>query len=270
MTVSNFFFFFFLTTSHLLACELDKKHDFISLSGPVTSLLVEFDLLQDKQLKGISTFHPISFKGIEEKKIAGGVLLSQKAFKDYQNLVLYFDQSAELKKVLSRYPGEKKLITTRGINPFQVFEQSLTELRPYLVGCEERILKLQKQVSEIKEKLFKHPGWSEQIIFFLGHIKTERFPNLIILNDLFVKFWIEQKKLKTYPSELEYVVWSKKILDAMPAGTQFVGVHEADEFVLNSVTKSRWNVGAKGALIPGLSQIYFMRDFTQKFVYEKK
>ena len=94
-TVTKFLFIFLFLQNQSIACKLAKP--LVSLSGPVTMVLEELNLLEDPNLAAISVFHPIN-KKTSAKILAGGVFLSKRTMESFQDKFVFFDKSMELKK----------------------------------------------------------------------------------------------------------------------------------------------------------------------------
>ena len=116
-------------TGSSMSCSLNRP--LISLSGPITMLLEELGLLTDKNLKGISLFHPVNnFNG---KKYGGGIFLGEKFFQEIGNSIIFYDQSRELNKLFSKKTTMSCLkinfstVSTKNLN-LNFFEKSLITL----------------------------------------------------------------------------------------------------------------------------------------------
>ena len=229
-------------------------------------LLEELDLLGDEQLKGISKFHPI-LKEFNGQRLGGGVFLSPRTFTQYKHLVLFYDESQELRKSLAPMEIERKIeINTKLQDIFKLQNEVLKTLTPYLVGCDTKIKKLAKQTYEI-EKLI---ATNKQLpyLYFLGELSThKKLPELIINNDLFVYQLKMKNVIGSYPSDLLYVTWSQKILDGL-GDFIFWGVTDkisCNEPQIDQISKQKRNICFRGALIPGIRQIYLYQFLLQSF-----
>jgi hypothetical protein len=246
---------FFLWTP-LWACSL--KRQIISLSAPITGALEELGLLEDKELIAVSLFHPV--KKHHGEKWGGGIFLSQKVLKQYGNAVIFFDESQELHLRLKEVV-EKVEIKTRHLDPFVVAESALSKLAPYLLNCERKMSGYQKMVEEEKKWHQSQAPLRKKYIFFLGEMLPNRWPEYVMANDGFVKFWRDQKKLISFPSELAYVRWGEKWKKEL-ADEVLVGIREAEAGASFSVKRQDRiiNISAPGALAPGIYQLRFMRQ----------
>lgn len=244
---------FFLSISSLLACELNSHKPIFSLAGPVTVVLKELALLESPQLKGISVFHPVT--NYKREVLPGGVFLGHSLLEKMRGHVVFFDESQQLHKTLKTEPTIKGIeIKTRGKSPSEVTSIVVKELLPYLSKCELKLKQLEdKQLLLMKQ--LKKLAEKQQVIFFLGRI-TERYPDLVMVNDGVVKWLVEQENFKSYPSELAYVSWSAKVLTSLPSSLK-VGLLDSanrDEKKVERGEKGI-NLTYPGILIPGLSQV---------------
>jgi hypothetical protein len=240
------------------SCELSEK--IVSLSGPITMVLEELDLLGDKNLLAVSKFHPI--KNITNAKVlAGGLFLSKKTLKKYQHTKIFFDKSRELKILLSKdHKGLLVEVDTRDQSPFEAFNLSLVKTMNSLKNCHKKVEALEKKILKIKKYLsIKHDF--HKSVFYLGSIGT-KFPDMVISNDGFILSLKNNINFKTYPSELAYSTWSKKIMKSL-SGFKHFGVVESKEDNLRviKVSGDKYNLSMRGILTPGIRQIYFLDQF---------
>lgn len=250
------------------ACILKKQNEYYSLSGPVSMLFEFMGLEKDKQLKAISVFHPI--KNFQGKKLGGGIFLSPKVFKGKQAGVVFYDESKELKKSLSKISEIKSVqIKTRGLNSFESTLKSLKKIRPFLRGCEKQIAKVKSYVDSVNTKINK---WkvNKKVLFFLDHIgKDKKLPQTIMINDGFVLTLIHKNKISTYQSPLSYVAWSAKLMKNKYADYIRIGVKESndlDQIEVQKIDEKHYNFTYKGALIPGISQLKLLEQLTSSQV----
>ncbi len=245
----------FFTIQQSMACEI--KRPLISLSGPITMLLEELDLLKSKKLIAISTLHPIR-KKFTGRLLGGGVFLSRKVLKHYSETDFIFDKSNELSN-LFKNSGVKsyKELDLTGKDAFQSYKMSLKFLTPYLESCEKRVLSLERRVEKIRNNIKTKN--IPNMIFFLGEIKS-KLPELIMVNDGFVKTLMEKKEFKTYPSELAYVSWSQRVLFNLD-NFLLVGVGDQKKNEIIKLGENKVNVFYRGVLTPGVRQIYFLDWF---------
>lgn len=254
---------FLLLSEVSLACSLNTK-GIISLSGPVSTYLDQLKIVND--LEAISSFHPIkNFKGV---KLAGGLYLSTSTLKSMEGKIVFFDKSRELKKVLERFPKIKSIeLDSRRKTPREVIEQSAELLKPYLKNCDEEKSLLDKHVSQLETHIRSHSKKIRESIFFLGHI-SEKLPDTILSNDGFV-YWLKKEGLmESYPTDLEYVNWSMKVISPLRGKFLFFGVEDSFSSGLMKVEKKAekvFNVSYPGALTPGYTQLEFMKFLVDYF-----
>lgn len=248
------FILFFISFS-TFACELTGP--IISLSGPMTILIEEIGLLEDKNLKAVSAFHPLK-KKTSAQILAGGLFLSNKVLKQYQHMYFFFDKSRELKQILHKAKVKNfKEVNSVGVDNFDLIKALTLELRNHTEGCEQKFNDLELKLSNLKTSLLK--SWKhKKIVFFLGKISS-KLPELVMVNDGAMLFLKQHQLTKTYPSELAYVSWSQKELRKLKEYI-FLGVQESKEYKpkLEKVSTNRWNIYYQGSLTPGISQIYFL------------
>ena len=239
--------------STLWCCELQR--DTVSLSGPVTGLLKELDLLNSPKLKAISLFHPVGDVKIE--KLGGGLFLAQKTLDKFKDSTFYFDESRELSERLKKIKNKTEVIT-RSETPFVITKWSLEKLKDNLIGCEMKIKSLENWI-EAEEKWHKlQPASKETIFFFLGAITLDRWPEYLIVRDGFVLSFIQNKKVKTFESDLAYVRWGEKWKKSLK-GERLIGIAEAESARVEKLASGIFNFYYPGALTPGIYQIKFMR-----------
>lgn len=250
-------FLSFLLFSELAGAACDFKPEIqkvYSLSGPITTGLSYLGLLNKPQVKGISVFYPATEKEFAGEFIPGGLFLSPESKKKFADSTVFFDESREMRKLLKGGVG----VETRNLLPLEVTELVISHLKPIVRDCEKEFanfradtLKEQQQISEkIKAPL--------PVVFFLGEFKGERPPEMVMVNDGVVKWLIQEKKIKTYPSELSYINWSAKILHALPEETYLIGIKDSGKEMEKKVqkhTKKKMTVIYPGALIPGIDQL---------------
>lgn len=260
MKAFSFLFFIWATTT--FACEL--KSETVSLSAPVTGLLEELELLKDKKLIAISLFHPVR-EEIKLERLGGGLFLSQKSLKRFQKMNLFFDESGEMKRRLT----EAKItglieIQTRSLDPFEVTENALKKLAPFLKSCEVKLNALKIRYQGEKDWLMQRPAFKNPMYFFLGELKKNSWPDLLMVQDGPVLFWLKHKKLKTVDSPLAYVRWGEKWKKSLSEESQLIGlIHSSDTKKFSIEKQIYWNVTSVGALTPGPWQIRFMRQFVE-------
>ena len=246
-----------------LACSLNTK-GIISLSGPVSTYLDQLGIVNE--LDAISSFHPVkNFKGV---KLAGGLYLSTSTLKSMEGKTVFFDKSRELKKVLERFPKIKSIeLDSRRRTPREVIEQTAEVLKPYLKNCDEKKSSLNNHISQLENHIRSNSKKIRESIFFLGHI-SEKLPDTILSNDGFV-YWLKKEGLmESYPSDLEYVNWSMKVISPLRGKYFFMGLEDSFNTGLMKVEKKTdkvLNVSYPGSLTPGYTQLEFMKFLVDYF-----
>jgi hypothetical protein len=248
----------FLITS-TFACEL-KPNEYISLSGPVSILLRELDLLKDKSLKAISSFHPITKDEFSGKRVSGGLFISSKYLKSLKDPIVFYDSSRELKQIFQA--GIE--IQTKG-EISSLIDSHLESLKPFTKDCESKIKEIQKNVKTILKSI-KDYKFQKSYLFYLGKL-GERKTNLLVSNDLFVRVLKNKAKLKTYPSDSMYVPISQKIKKDFSDAIE-IGISDGKTHV-KKIEDKRFNISFQGILTPGYSQILFLENWP-KFEKELK
>ena len=255
-----------LNISTAISCDFRSEVKSVySLSGPVTLILKDLGLIKNKKLKGVSIFHPVAKKDFQGRFLPGGVFLSHETIKGLAGSVLFYDESRELNRIFFRYEGIRAVeIKTRSLTPLEVMESMEKQLTPYLIGCDLRKLtnNLNMRLKELKKLARK----DSTFLFFLGLIQNNKFPELIMVQDGIVKWMIQEKLIKTYPSQLPYVNWSARILNNLPRDTYKVGLRDSGSSMETELKKDNYiiNLTYPGALIPGSGQveaiIYFFKN----------
>lgn len=219
-------------------------------------LLERLNLLENEKILAISSFHPVL--KTKRPRIGGGIFLSVKEVKKYDGAVVFFDESNELERNLKRsLDGTLIEVKTKGKNPFKVLEENLKALSPYLEKCDEKISEIKSWAKKIKKSYSekKKKTW----IFFLGKLETSDYPELIVSNDLFVKFLRESKFISTYESDLSYTNLAEKFI-SIYKNHQIFGLYEAksEELEVKTVSEKRINLGFRGIFSHGFRQIVFL------------
>ncbi len=221
-------------------------------------LLEELELLDE--VEAISVFHPV--KEDKVKKLAGGIFLRPQVFNKQTKTkkIVFFDQSLEMRKNLSKVEGIDLVeVFTRKRGAFTSFDVSVEILQSFLQGCEKKLSSIKSKVSSIKKKISKIK-FDKVFLFYLGKFSsTKKAPELLIVGDGFVEDLKVITKLKTYSSPLEYVPWSAKIMKKIPKNSIHIAVSDSES--LNSfkkVGKNRYNLKFRGALSPGIRQVYLL------------
>jgi hypothetical protein len=262
MRISSFILFFSFISFSALACEL--KHELVSLSSPVTTVLEELNLLNSKKLMAISKLYnsKTKFRG---QLLGGGIFLAKKTVQKFQDISIFYDRSLELELALTK-SGAKKLIEidTRAINPFSAYEKVKQALAAHLSKCQKQLQQLDAKVSQIKRSIAKKK--TQKIIFYLGNCVDKKRPQMVIVQDGFVKYLVDQNIIKTYPGPLGYVTWSAREMNKLKGFKHFC-VHSEDvskfEFKSRSLGDDFYEIRFGDAFIPGLSQIYFLEKLTK-------
>lgn len=267
MKVGTSFLLFltFFFSSNLLACSLEKK--MISFSAPITAILEELSLLQDKNLMAISSFHTID-KPNQVKQIPGGIFLSRKKLKTMSDSLIFFDKSLELKKQFAAEDLKSIEIDTRGLDPFEAHQRALKSISTLLIGCKKKVASLNAKIEQIKRSL-KLGKYNAKIIFFLGGIsKQGKLPTLVIASDGPILF-LKNQGLSTYESSLAYVSWSSKQMKNYK-GFKLIGLvdEHVDGLKIHKISKFKQNIIFRGLLSPGLRQIFFLNEFASNVLNE--
>lgn len=230
----------------------------VSLSGPMTVLLNETSLINDRAFDGISIFNPVSEKTYKKKIYPGGIFLAHSALEGLSNGVVFYDESREVKRILEYRKDIKSIqIKTRGLMPLEVIDSLIQELSIFVTDCSGSFSKIRLKAEKLQEKLIETLPKNLEVVFYLGEFKSNRPPELIIVQDGVVKLLLNKNIIKTYPSDLSYINWSSKILSHMSAHTLHVGVVDSAMKDMREVKKNQGNMTIvyPGALVPGLSQL---------------
>ncbi len=243
-------------TGSSMSCSLNRP--LISLSGPITMLLEELGLLTDKNLKGISLFHPVNnFNG---KKYGGGIFLGEKFFQEIGNSIIFYDQSRELNKLFSKKTSKVISINSRGKNPFEVVVDNIRLLESFLDKCTDRIKKLNLLLQKVRDNRSLK---NKQLIFFLGKINSNLKPDKIIVNDGAILSF-KSMGMKTYKSDFSYVSWSAKKMNTEYKDYQQIGLFDegnVNRLVVSKVGDRMYNLNFRGVFIPGIRQVHFVDEF---------
>lgn len=240
--------------SSFAQCDFAKSTNVISLSGTTTVLFKELGLL--KKLKGISVFNPVTPAEFSGKVYPGGIFLSQSALGEMKDAQVFFDESRELSKIFKSQQIRAVEIRTRNQTPTESIHRALKEIIPLTVGCDKKVAELEKKRIQLEQKIMKLLSTKKNLVFFLGEIKGERLPEMVVANDGVVKWLKDNDKIQTYPSELAYVNWSAKILQELQ-GMKYVGITDPSRENKKEVRVigTRINFSFPGSLVPGLSQL---------------
>jgi hypothetical protein len=245
------------------ACQLNTN--IVSLSNPITTLLEELELLHTGKVKAISSFHK-TLKPFKGDALAGGIFLSKATLQKLSDSVVFFDASKEFEDSLKSSNVKNYVkVKTIGEDPFTVSNSLISKIKPYVEGCEQNIKKISEKLVSVKSGLKKKLSRKKaKIIFFLGSC-GDKLPELVIVEDGFVKFLKDEKIIKTYPSELSYVTWSKKILNDLRGFQYFCIDTKASKYEFKVSKKDNVNISFGDAFNPGLAQVYFLEKLSTLF-----
>jgi hypothetical protein len=254
-----YFLLISLFTQNAFGCYLNQK--VISLSGPITMTLEYLGLTKDKNLVAISKFHKLSHK-FEGEVLAGGIFLAKRTLDKYKEGMIFFDKSKDLSREFKQAGFQNSIeIYTLGQNPFQTVKYTVSALRSILTNCDSKIAELKSFLKKTKQNLKIPKG---TYYFFLGKI-TQKYPELIIANDGFLRSLKALDSFATYKTDLNYVPWSKKLIGQ---GDRYfkIGLFESEK---NQVYREKnkkgfWNLSGRGLLIPGIRQVILLEFLSSK------
>lgn len=124
--------------------------------------------------------------------------------------------------------------------------------------CEKEVAGVEAKRIHLENKIMNSLSQKKEMLFFLGELKQERLPEMIMANDGVVKWLREKNKIITYPTDLAYVNWSAKILNEMNTDkTLMIGLNDPGREKIKNVKKTgqKINLYYPGSLVPGLSQL---------------
>jgi hypothetical protein len=248
--------FLFLLLSNANAECTYRNENVVSLSGTATVIFKEMGLLSG--LKGISVFNPIPKDEYSGPVYPGGIFLSQNTMSEFKNKTVLFDESRELAKIFRSQNIKAVEIRTRNLSPTESIHRTLKEIIPLIKDCEKEIADVEKKRVSLETKIMNGLTQKKQMIFFLGELKQERLPEMIMSNDGVVKWLRTKEKISTYPSDLAYVNWSAKILlENTSDKTLLIGLNDPGREMTKTVKKAgnKINLVYPGSLVPGLSQL---------------
>ncbi len=248
--------FLFLLLSNANAECTYRNENVVSLSGTATVIFKEMGLLSG--LKGISVFNPIPKDEYSGPVYPGGIFLSQNTMSEFKNKTVLFDESRELAKIFRSQNIKAVEIRTRNLSPTESIHRTLKEIIPLIKDCEKEIADVEKKRVSLETKIMNGLTQKKQMIFFLGELKQERLPEMIMSNDGVVKWLRTKEKISTYPSDLAYVNWSAKILlENTSDKTLLIGLNDPGREITKTVKKAgnKINLVYPGSLVPGLSQL---------------
>lgn len=242
--------------SSIFACDFRADVSRVySLSGPVTQFLEDNQLLQLAKVRGISAFHPA--KNFQGERLPGGIYLSQTKLNELKGALVFFDASAELRRLFKLHPEIRSLeIHTRGLSPLEVVKEVQRQLTSFTKDCDFRTA---QRLGERLERLRTLVSSRPMFIFFLGKLQPPKIPDLVMVNDGIVKWMVSEGLVRSYPSNLAYVNWSAKVLSELPDHRK-VGISDSGgqgTKALDSLGRD-FNLTYPGALIPGLGQVEAM------------
>lgn len=253
-------FFFFLISLPVFACTFRSDVNVGLYSGAMTELIKELSLESSNGIAFYSNYFPIKNKKAVELK--GGIFLSKKRLNKFDINTVFYDDSSDLEKIFKSV-GVKNLevIKTSGKTPFKILDENIFTLKKYVQNCDQTIEKLLKRVAKIKnQKLLQ-----DKIIFFLGELRKDKLPDLIMLHDGFVEFLLKEKGLESYDSELAYVTWSERKMKSYLESYTLIGLNAKEvDYEIKTISPLKYNIYSKNALSPGLGQIFFLEKFLKK------
>lgn len=229
-----------------------------SLSGSTTVLLRELGLLNHSKVKGISVFNPVKTGEFSGKVYPGGIFLSRDSLTEFYGGLVFYDESRELTKILTPMSAiNSREIRTRSLSPLQAFDKTLKEVSFYLKGCEDKARVIREKFLGLEKQLLEKIPAGLPVVFYLGELRGERFPEMVVVNDGVVKWLKDKHKIKTYPSTLAYVNWSSRIMQSLPKNTLHVGIKDSGNSGEKTIKRSsqKMTLIYPGALVPGLSQL---------------
>lgn len=257
----SFLFSVFLFYSSLAYSECKfKPHvtKVYSLSGVTSVALNEIGLLKNPAVKGISVFNPISKNDFIGTRYPGGIFLSPTVFKEFGGGVVFYDESLELSRVLDPMSSIQGVqIKTRGLTPTAVSEYVVKELKFFLDGCEKEVGRFLLKTKTTATSLQKNTPKTRTAVYYLGDKLNGKHPEMIMVQDGVVKWLIEQKLIRSYPSPLAYVNWSAKIMRSLPKETLHIHLVDSGAQMIKNVQGKygNWTLTYPGALVPGLTQL---------------
>lgn len=230
-------------------------------------LLEDLNLLEDKNLKAISIFHPVmNFSG---ERLGGGIFLSSKVLKKMINPILFYDSSRELKRSLDKMRKIETIeVDTRKMNVYDATTYSLHILKPYLRNCKKQVLTWKKKIDQIQIEINAARLKKNKLLFFIDAIKNvNKLPPTILVQDSIVLSLLESKKIRTYKTPLSYVAWSAKKIKNNYGDYIRIGLvnHLNEKLEVQKLDEKNYNVFYRGILIPGVRQLYFLHQFLGLF-----
>lgn len=256
----------FLFSFHTLAEECKLKAPLYSLSGPVSTVLRELNLLRDPNLKGISLFNPIPQDEYLGPRFGGGLFLSRREDKIFGKDEVIYDQGRELNRYFKERKSLSQGIQTVGSTPREVVQFVLDILDSRLLGCNKKIELFKLRMKTLEKRKFLK---TRKIIFFLGQIGMNlRYPETVYGQDGFILEMTRTRQIQTYPSPLHYIRWSQKVIQSLDKDFIFVGISEPKDQkqkIFQKIDDKHFNIIFPGALTPGLTQLELIEFIVENF-----
>lgn len=262
LVISSIFFLFSL---NVFSCEIQKLNsEVISLSSVVTYIFKDLKLLS--QVKAVSSFHGLNQQDFSGELLQGGVFISNQYWKKFNNPLIFFDESKDLKNKFKNKNLSSVEVISRGLDPFEVNKLGIELVKPFLSGCEKGYAQLNATEESVKKNLSKLPNFSDKVIyvFYLGEIsKFKRQPNLVMI-DSFILWLKKNKNLKTYPSEKNYISWSSLVMNKLEKEGRVVSIglnmstKNEDNLEIKKITDDSYNFYHPKLLLPGLPSILLL------------
>lgn len=270
MNTGTKFLIFFLFSSvffQVRPCSFKSSKKLGVLSGGLTLIIKELGLLSSSRISYLPRFALTEEerKVYRNKAISVGIFLSPKISNKMKGHHILFDESLELEKQLKRLPDTSlSKFSSRGKNPFEAITIGLEIVLPLVENCEKEISNFRERVKKWQKAidLFQ---WREQgVLFFLGELKKNEYPEMMMVRDGFVDYLLEKRKIFTYPSSLPYVIWSEKILKNFLKRENIIqiGLYGSK---ISQVSSRKWNMGMEKMFIPGVGQVKFLLKFIDFF-----
>ncbi len=249
-------------------CKLER--DIVSLSGPLSFYLLELGLINDPKLRAVSLYHDFLHNKFKGRWIGGGIYLSSKEFKKISGeYEIFLDESLEMKKRIEKL--RKKIpsirsaqwLKTRGKSALAIVDELNFLIKKNTSGCEEKISEIKKKISETLTRLMNFKFLPKTHLFYLGVVKSYQNKKIMVANDLFLVNLKKNISFKYYPTQLEYLSPSSKILKSLERKSIVFGLssNKKEKFEFINSKKNIYNIFSYGLLSPGLSQIYFISEF---------
>jgi len=239
---------------NLIACDFKSKLPVYSLSNLTSIIFNDIGLL--KSVRAVSYFSSIHDQNV--KRIHGGIYLSQKEISSWGSAVVFYDESQELSSKFKIHSSLKtREIKTRSRNYHQILREQQQLLLEFTQGCESRIMIQFSHYEELIQKVHERYKKRSPLVFFLGPANFDRYPELIIGDDGLVGDLVREKIIRSYPSMMSYIPWSKKIIQSLPKETIFISLvdtHSKPSSTLREVKPLFYEFSYPGILSPGPSQ----------------